>query len=122
MTMRAPESIRREIQSRRTASRQARRSGNRADAWLNLEEAHILSQPWPGAHTRVHLDMLVLAVRSRAAHETMGQLFRIAVAGVGSAAGRYPAGNTGRANVSAFRPMPMPAHLGEILDRESAAP
>lgn len=115
--MRTPGTIRIEINQRRAASRRARREGNHEVAWELLEEAHILSQPWPGGHTLVHIDMLTLAVRSRAGHEIAGQLLRIALAGVGSAFGSYPAGNTGRANVSAFRPMSMPAHLGEILDQ-----
>lgn len=115
--MRTPEAISIEIDRRRAASVNARRSGNYEVAWEQLEEAHILSQPWPGGHTRVHLEMLALALRTRAGGEIAGQLLRLALAGVGSAFGRYPTGNTGRANVSAFRPMPMPADLGEILDR-----
>lgn len=115
--MRTPHTISLEIDQRRTASHRASRAGDPETAWRQLEEAHILSQPWPGAHTRVHIDMLALALRSRAPHEVAGQLLRIVLAGVGSALGRYPAGNTGRADVSAFRPMPMPAQLGEILDQ-----
>jgi Protein of unknown function (DUF3703) len=40
---------------------------------------------------------------------------RLLVAGPGSALGRYPLGNTGGANVSAMRPMPIPADLDAIL-------
>ena len=37
------------------------------------------------------------------------------MAGPGSATGRYPLGNTGRANVSATKPMPIPDDLAELL-------
>ena len=40
---------------------------------------------------------------------------RILVAGPGSATGRYPRGNTGRPNVPATKPMPVPADLAELL-------
>ncbi len=44
--------------------------------------------------------MLTLAMRHVDLREAMGQVIRLAVAGVGSAAGRFPAGNTGRARVA----------------------
>ena len=46
----------------------------------------------------------------------VGQVGRLIVAGPGSALGRYPVGNTGRANVSAFEPMPIRADLVSMLD------
>jgi hypothetical protein len=85
-------------------------------AWSHLERAHILSQPLAGAHVRTHGAMLVAAVRRREGKEVLGQLFRLAVAGPGSLTGRYPVGNTGGADVSAFAPMPIPDDLRAILD------
>ena len=60
--------------------------------------------------------MLVLACRTRDVREVAGQLYRTALAGPGSATGRIPLGNTGRARVSAFTPMPVPADLAAVLD------
>ena len=46
---------------------------------------------------------------------TSCQLARIIVAGPGTATGRYPLGNTGRADVPATKPMPVPADLADLL-------
>ena len=69
-----------------------------------------------GAHVRTHVAMLGSALRRRDIHELFGQLFRLAVAGPGSLTGRYPVGNTGGANVSAFKPMPIPEDLRAALE------
>jgi hypothetical protein len=67
--------------------------------------------------------MLVAAVRRKDRHETVGQVLRLIVAGPGSITGRYPVGNTGGANVSAFRPMPIPDDLRSLLEeRAEGAP
>ena len=83
--------------------------------WQRLERAHILSQPFPILHTRTHVAMLARALRSRDRSEALGQLFRLLVAAPGSPSGRYPLGNTGGANVSAFAPMPIPDDLAPLL-------
>lgn len=93
------------------AARAARSRDDLPSAWRHLERAHILSQPSAWLHTRVHWAMLVLALRTRDARELVGQLVRIAIAGVGSALGRYPVGNTGRARVPLTKPMPIPDDL-----------
>lgn len=84
-------------------------------AWSALERAHILSQPSARLHTRAHWEMLVLALRSRDARETWGQWLRLAGGWLGSLVGRYPVGNSGRANVSMFAPMTMPDDLRATL-------
>jgi hypothetical protein len=83
--------------------------------WRALERAHILSQPWPWPHTVVHWRMLRLALRQRDRREAIGQVVRLLVAAPGSAAGRYPVGNTGRSAVGLLQPMPMPDDLAAIL-------
>jgi hypothetical protein len=93
------------------AGRTARRAGDHAEEWRRLERAHILSQPLVGAHVRTHVDMLGFALRCRDRHEAGGQVVRLLLAGLGSASGRYPLGNTGGANVSAIRPMDIPDDL-----------
>lgn len=59
--------------------------------------------------------MLVAAVRERDLRELLGQLVRISVAGLGSAVGRYPVGNTGRARVPIAAPMPIEDDLAQLL-------
>jgi hypothetical protein len=100
------------------AATQARRAGDQTLECAHLERAHILSQPMAGRHIRTHLAMLAAGWRRRDKHEIAGQLMRLVVAGPGSATGRYPVGNTGGANVNAFRPMNMPTDLAALLGAE----
>jgi hypothetical protein len=60
--------------------------------------------------------MFGAAVRHRDGREIVGQGFRLIVAGPGSFTGRYPVGNTGGANVSAFLPMDIPDDLRLFLE------
>lgn len=85
-------------------------------AWRLLEDAHVLSQPWVRPHLRVHVAMLSLGWSQRSRAEVVDQLGRLILAGPGSALGRYPVGNTGRAAVSAFEPMPIRDDLALLLD------
>jgi len=85
------------------------------ERWRALERAHILSQPWAWSHTVVHWRMLRLALGQRDPREAVGQVVRLLVAAPGSASGRYPRGNTGRASVGLREPMPMPDDLAQIL-------
>ncbi len=97
------------------AARNARRAGDLPAEWVHLERAHILSQPRAGMHLRTHAAMLGAAGRRRDIREVVGQLARLVLAAPGSLSGRYPIGNTGGADVSAFRPMPIPADLQLLL-------
>ena len=102
-------------QAERQAAATAERAGDSAGAWHHLERAHILSQPRAGLHLRTHGAMLAAALRRRDRHELVGQLFRIIVAAPGSLTGKYPVGNTGGADVSAFSPMAVPEDLRPLL-------
>jgi hypothetical protein len=102
----------------RQASTEAFRRHDLSTAWAHLERAHILSQPMAGRHVRTHLAMLRFAVRTVRGHEVAGQLFRTAVAAPGTWSGRYPLGNTGGADVSAFAPMPVPADLQRLFESD----
>jgi hypothetical protein len=104
------------------AARTARSTGDTRAEWMRLERAHILSQPMVGAHVRTHLAMLTVALRRHDGHELIGQLFRTIVAAPGSLTGRYPVGNTGGADVSAFAPMPIPDDLRPLLPETDEAP
>jgi Protein of unknown function (DUF3703) len=98
------------------AARAARRDHDLVGEWNHLERAHILSQPMAVRHVRTHLSMLAVAGRRRQRREVVGQLFRVLVAAPGSWTGRYPVGNTGGSDVSAFAVMPVPADLQAALD------
>jgi hypothetical protein len=111
--------LRRAWSAERTEARRAGRDGDADREWRHLERAHILSQPSAVLHLRTHGAMLRAAVRRRDRHESVGQILRLLVAGPGSLTGRYPVGNTGGANVSAFAPMPIPEDLQGYLDRRS---
>lgn len=86
-------------------------------AWRALERAHIASQTGFAPHCRVHIAMLWFALQQRDAREVLGQSFRLMLVPVGHAFRRLPVGNTGRSNVSAFVPMPMPEDLAAELKR-----
>lgn len=69
-----------------------------------------------GRHVSTHLAMFGAALRRRDLREVSGQLLRLVLAAPGSWTGRYPVGNTGGADVSAFRPMSVPDDLRAVLD------
>lgn len=86
------------------------------DPWPPLERAHLLSQPWAWPHTRVHLAMLRIAVTQRDHRELIGQILRIAVAGPGSLAGKYPTGNTGRTTMGLTETATLPDDIASTLE------
>ena len=94
----------------------ARASGDVAVAWVALERAHIVSQPFLGQHLANHRAMLSFEVEMRDWREALGQLVRLALAPLGALTGRIPIGNAGRSNVSAFTPMPIAADLRAKID------
>ena len=96
-------------------ARSARTDVDTAAEWRHLERAHILSQPLPVPHLRTHTAMFGAALRRRELRELAGQTVRLLLAVPGSVSGRYPVGNTGGADVSAFRSMPIPEDLGPLL-------
>lgn len=101
-----------------TAFQAARSSGDSVMAWRSLERAHIISQPYLTLHIANHWDMLKFAVAEHDTKEIIGQVGRIILAPFGAVTGRIPIGNTGRSNVSAFKPMPVPEDLLETIARD----
>ncbi len=99
------------------AASAARRAGDDEGVWRRLERAHVVSQPMARPHVRTHVAMLAQGFRERSPREIVGQLARLVVAGPASLLGRYPIGNSGRASVSAFKPMPIPDDLAALLER-----
>jgi hypothetical protein len=107
-----PASVRAAFEGELAASRNAPTSEAR---WRALERAHIPSQPWAWPHTRAHAVTFAVVWRERDRREAFGQVVRMLVAAPGSALGRYPEGNSGRAHVPLTLPMPVPADLAELL-------
>ncbi len=89
--------------------------GNLDGAFHHLERAHVLGQANTFQHTRVHWLMLKIGIRKRDSSEIIGQVLRIGGASTKTPIGIYPKGNTGGANVSPFRKMPIAADLQEML-------
>ena len=84
-------------------------------AFRHLERAHILGQAITYEHTRVHFLMLKVGWKRKDFREIFGQILRLAGASTKTPFGLYPTGNTGGANVSPFKPMPVPDDLQLIL-------
>jgi Protein of unknown function (DUF3703). len=89
-------------------------SGDLGEAFRRFERAHILGQRRTRLHVRAHVAMLRVARRRRDKRELVGQLKRIVAAALFSRIW-VPEGNTGGANVSALKPMPIPEDLQRFL-------
>ena len=85
-------------------------------AFRHLERAYILGQKSTWLHTQIHILMMRWGLCKPSSREVAGQLFRVVGAATKTAFGLVPAGNTGGANVSPFRTLPIPADL-QILMR-----
>jgi hypothetical protein len=93
----------------------AKSAGLIESAWHALERAHIISQPFLMMHLSSHWYMLRFAILLRDRREIAGQLLRLTLAPVGAVLGRIPLGNSGRSNVSAFKPMAIPDDLKQAM-------
>lgn len=87
-----------------------------AEAFRRFERAHILGQSRTRLHVQAHIAMFRVARVRRDRRELVGQLQRIVAAALFSRIW-VPQGNTGGANVNAFRRMAVPEDLKRILDR-----
>lgn len=91
------------------------RRGLWSAAFSQLERAHILGQRDLGAHLVTHWWMLKCGWQQRSAKEVIGQLLRLLAVLPGFISGWVPLGNTGGANVSALKPMPLPDDIKALL-------
>lgn len=91
------------------------KSPQHAYPWL--ERAHILTQRMPQLHAYSHWLMFLAGWEERDYREMFGQVVRIPAALLFSKIW-VPEGNTGRARVSAFLPMPVSDEL-KVLLRDS---
>ena len=119
---RPPLVIRTALTDELVASRAAFDQRDPDSGWRHLERAHVLSQPWAIPHINVHNVMLRRGFKAGDRKEVFGQLVRIIVAGPGSLFGRYPVGNSGRARVSAMKPMPLAEDLAALLETATQTP
>ena len=83
-------------------------------AFRHLERAHVLAQRMTGRHTFIHWRMLVAGWRRRDWREVAGQVPRM-LASILFSRLWVPRGNSGRARISAFKPMPVPGDLQHLV-------
>ena len=95
--------------------------GDSRASFRHLERAHVLGQASTAQHVRVHVQMFLWALRHRVFREARGQVLRIVGAATKTALGWVPTGNTGGANVSPFKPMPIPDDLRRVLTEAHSA-
>src|SRR5690554_8181384 len=105
------------VESELENAKLARSAGNFSQEFTHLERAHVLGQESTYWHVKVHLLMLVWAIRNRSNREAFGQLFRIVGAATKTGFGLVPPGNTGGANVSPFKKMPIAPELAALIQK-----
>lgn len=97
-------------------------AGRKSATFRYLERAHVLGQASTVQHVRVHVQMVLWAIRQRAGREAAGQVLRIVGAATKTAVGWVPTGNTGGSTISPFKAVPVPADLQKMLDVAHPAP
>lgn len=105
------------VETELTNAKRARSAGDFRQEFVHMERAHVIGQESTYWHVKVHVLMLVWAVRHRSVREALGQVFRIVGAGTATALGLVPQGNTGGANISAFKKMPIAPDLAAIIQK-----
>ncbi|WP_394170651.1 DUF3703 domain-containing protein [Saccharospirillum alexandrii] len=108
------------VEQELAAARRASAVNDTQQAFAHLERAHVLGQESTYWHVKVHCLMLLWAFRHRSVREARGQVFRIIGAATKTAFGWVPQGNTGGANVSPFRKMPIAPELAEVIQKARA--
>ena len=98
----------------------ARCAGNIDLEFTHLENAHVIGQESTFWHVKVHVLMLQWAARNSRAGEFVGQVTRIVGAATKTAFGLVPKGNTGGANVSPFKVMPIKPEHQAAFNRAKA--
>lgn len=102
-------------------AKQAKSAGDPQQEFAYLERAHVLGQESTYWHVKVHALMLLWAARNSSAREALGQVFRIFGAATKTAFGLVPQGNTGGANVSPFKKMPIAPELAALIQRAKSS-
>ena len=105
------------VESELESAKLARSACDFSQEFSHLERAHVLGQESTYWHIKVHVLMLVWAARNGSVREALGQIFRIVGAATKTAFGLVPQGNTGGANVSPFKKMPISPELAVLIQR-----
>jgi Protein of unknown function (DUF3703) len=105
---------------REMAAARGARIVSASEEFRRLERAHVLGQAATALHVTAHVAMLRWAVRQGDYRELLGQIVRVAGAITKTALGWIPSGNTGGANVSPFRSMPIADDLAADILRARA--
>lgn len=90
-------------------------AGEFVQAFQHLERAHVLGQQYVLPHVATHYWMLRMGEKRRSVPEVVGQVIRIILGALGSAAGFVPTGNTGGTNISMFKRLPLDPDIQELL-------
>ncbi|WP_084164361.1 DUF3703 domain-containing protein [Rheinheimera texasensis] len=98
-------------------ARQHYQAAEYQQAFAQLERAHLLGQRFLWLHLQTHWWMLKCGSRQQVAAEIRGQLLRLLAVLPAYLLGWVPLGNTGGANVSALRPMPIPPEFRPLFPR-----
>lgn len=99
------------------AARRAYRARAYGSAMRHLELAHVMGQRYVAPHVATHYWMLKIGLRRRSPLQAWGQLLRIVLGAIGSAAGIVPAGNTGGTDISMFQRLPVDPAIRRLLDQ-----
>jgi hypothetical protein len=110
------ERIRPHIERELERSAALEQGGNLSVAFQHLERAHVLGQQDTHWHVVVHQAMLGFAARQGNTKEVAGQVLRIVGAASKTPLGIYPTGNTGGANISPLKTLPIPSDLQVLID------
>lgn len=116
------ERIRPHVDAEIAAARRAHANGGADAAFAHLERAHVLGQSSTWQHVRVHWLMFLWGLRERRGGEAAGQVVRVIGAATKTPIGLVPTGNTGGANVSPFRRMPVAPELQRLIDAARSQP
>jgi hypothetical protein len=114
--------IRSHVEAEFAAAAAAEMAGDPLAAFRRLERAHVIGQRSTVQHVRVHIRMLMWGIRQRSLREFFGQITRVIGAATKTAVGLVPTGNTGGANVSAFKPMPIGDDLAGLIAAARSRP
>ena len=98
----------------------ARLVGDAQQEFSHLERAHVIGQESTYWHVKVHVLMLLWASRNCSIKEAVGQVFRTVGAATKTAFGLAPQGNTGGANVSPFRKVPIALDLADLIQKSKS--
>ncbi|ABM24007.1 DUF3703 domain-containing protein [Marinomonas sp. UCMA 3892] len=107
--------IKHEYQISMRSAMEAEQVNDLDNAFKSLERAHILGQRYFIPHIATHWQMLRIGLKRNDNREVIGQIVRLIATVPGFIFGWVPRGNPGGANISALKPVPLPADLQPLL-------